>query len=263
MKDILIIVGSQRSGTTLLNKTLEKYGNIKTFGEIFHHMAGLDEDKGRFFAFKKKLLLKNNDLFMPTPENQEKIWEKYVSEHVFKKANDKVPLLDIKYNSWHHLDPIWKYVDTKPYLLSLIENNINYKLIHVVRKNIFLQACSQVRALNTGKYHSFQPGNTLEDKVYIDPKEVLRFMNIYKTYEKKFDVYLSTNKNVVKLYYEDISDVHLFNTEVRKRLEKISIVVDEIKSYPMKKVSPHPKEWIENYEELIECLLQNNYIEYV
>ena len=256
---VIIVLGGQRSGTTLLNKQLEESGEIKSYGEIFHHKAGLDRN-GRYFAFKLREVKANESRFMPTAENQAYIWDKYIENEIYAKSDGKIPLLDIKYNSWHHLDPVWHDYCSTPYLSVLINNN-KYLIIHVYRLNIFEQACSQILALKTGKYHSFEYGEIIRQKIKVDIQQIIGYMNKYKHYRNYYrKIFDNTNVEYLEVTYEDISRLEKYNTYVLPLLEeKLKIQIRRCHNHVLKKVSPLPCDWLENYIQIKNELINMGY----
>lgn len=249
---ILVVVAGQRSGSTLFNKTLEKYGNVKSYGEIFHDAAGIG-DNGRFFASKLDSIKNDNKLIIPTPSNQEIIWDEYLNKIVEKKPSGTIPLLDIKYNSWHHLDPVWKNQFSQPALLRKMIVDPKYKIIHISRKDFFNQACSQVRALHTGKYHSFHGGKSLSEEVYVNPSEIVHYAKFFKENYLRFDSWLNDlmDDRYKRFYYEDFSTPLGFN-EAATELVSYGVRVSLFEEFSMQKVGTPPNDWIKNYDEVID-----------
>jgi hypothetical protein len=155
------IVGNQRSGTTAVGRLLGAQPGVIYAGEIFHNVRGPQDEpdfekymtlpEANFFAFKERFVGRFPALVYPSPRNQVAIWTGYLG-HLASLDRDALWIVDIKYNSMHHLEPIWSLPFAKPHLLDLLAKS-SVPLLHIVRDDVFAQAISGMRASREKRWH--------------------------------------------------------------------------------------------------------------
>jgi LPS sulfotransferase NodH len=259
----IIICGQQRSGTTVLARTMASSPFINNFGEVFQEAHyGSPDHKQLFFNFRKQLLEKDLNLAFPSFHNQQRIFKAY-QDHLTNLSNDyKYYLIGVKYNSWHHFDTVWQTPLTPPYLLAMsMEQNI--PIVHVKRKNRFLQYLSARFArkaklwhLEAGSTDTVSPKTTIE----IDPEKCLKRMELSNQLSLLFKEWTESYDKVVDLCYEDMIENNKFSA---KTMDSIDHLVGEKLNIPLepklKKVLNSPKKIVENKEELLRFFSNTKY----
>lgn len=197
----IIFCAQQRSGTTVLQKMMAQSKDINTLGEVFHGKRLKNERI--YFNFYSKMIKKRPELVIPTRENCEKLYNDYMTYLAGKNAVSH-HIIDIKYNSWHHFNPIWQTVVEEPFLFSLVKKN-NIKVIHIVRNNLFKQCFSSVYANKINKRHIGLRENAESDKKIkfeINPVNFHKRMKINYEQLHLFRKWLYKYPNFIELYYE-------------------------------------------------------------
>jgi len=252
----IILCAQQRSGTTVLQKALDASGKCENYGEVFHGGSFSTKRKSliNFFNFKKRIILGNADYFFPSHENQKEIFVRYFN---FLKSKSRLDfcLIDIKYNSWHHFNPVWYSTESTPQLLIWIKQQ-RIPVIHIIRENLLHQYISSKVAEATGKFHYKKEEKSLGNKqIYIDPKRCRAYIvNVnrdIKNYQRWFKGY--------QFYFEITYEEMIENNAFSKKIEGI---VEEITNGQLKKLPPPPLKkgtkdsiaLIENIEEVKEIL---------
>ena len=140
----VVVVSKQRSGTTAFNQALGESRKLTACGEVFHHAVAktlftrrrfnffkwrnaLDSERLREFYFK--------DADNPFERGQKRMARAFV-EHLLEGAKSPYALIDIKYDSWHHIHRAWQSPGDPPLLMQVLrEFDVTY--IHIVRQNSF------------------------------------------------------------------------------------------------------------------------------
>ncbi len=261
------ILASQRSGTVGLGLGLEKLFDVNWAGEIFHfdktdsNIQLVDEVEGNnrellishlnFFNFRKCLFEDNLSLSFPSEENQKEIFLKY-DDYAKKIAKSKSILFDVKYSSWHHLNPYWMMPGQKPFLAKLIQQK-NYSIVHVIRDNLFAQYCSLMFAVHTGKWHLSEGEKASKKRIKIDPKDCELRMKSVQSSQEWYESIFSNYKNYHVLHYEDMFTNDTLSTVV---VEKFSQILRQEPNkqvgVPIRKTTPSLRQIVANYEEVME-----------
>lgn len=205
MKKICVICAQQRSGTTALQFALEKAGSVSNFREAFHD-AG--DDAFNYFRYLNEVCRDSEYLRYPSAPNRRALIEKYFS--YLDQSHDKDwSMIDIKYNSWHHFDPIWKRPLDKPFMMVVL-NEWKSLFIHVIRKNIFQCYLSSVYAQRVRKFHYlYMDSEEIMERendiqIVINPIDAHYEMLSIQTHQNLFTAWLSSYSRVITLQYESL-----------------------------------------------------------
>lgn len=195
----VVLLSTQRSGTNLLRSVLDSHPQVYgALGEIFHsnHLA----DPLRFFSFLLEEVKTDPALALPGSRIME--FEKYL-EFLDRKLPDQITILDVKYNSLHHLDEWWKGKDG----LFDVCKRLNIPVIHLIRNNVVRTAVSELIA-NQSRVFVVQKGaeNAPLEKLRIEPRALLnRIRNLQRTIEMHRKRY-SELAGYIEVHYEDLTD---------------------------------------------------------
>lgn len=213
-QQLLIIVGRQRSGTTVLAETLSNGPCVHSFGEAFHDLDHREKDgkkpdlrlrpEANFFLYRSQLFAKEPTLAYPSVENQTAIFDSFVN-YLYSLTDKKWVLLDIKYNSWHHFEHIYSVPGQAPFLLHLLRTH-NAAFAHIRRANSFARYCSEQLALSYGVWHSSVQLTDYEPSLIIEPAAALRDMVETQRQIDLFDHFLRSVPRRIELRYEEMLD---------------------------------------------------------
>jgi len=259
----IILCAQQRSGTTLLQAALQKDEKSKNYGEVFHNNYQYAPNQFSFFHFRKDLIVKNDNLCIPTKENQQLIFNQYFS-YLQSNSNLDFHIIDIKYNSWHHFNPIWHNIEEMPYLLRLIKQ-MELPVIHIVRKNLLNQYISLRGAISTGKFHFGKNQNIKSPpKIKIDPRHCLMNMKIVDKNTNKYRGWLEDFPLKSEIFYEDMVIDDKFSDNLNSIIAKVTEnKIEKLGDPPLKKRIRDPLELIQNKDELIESLKNTRFEKYL
>jgi LPS sulfotransferase NodH len=246
MTKAVVVLAKQRSGTNLFRLALKTSEKFVDLNEIFHHNLAI----GKYWNFRKNLIINNPDLSIPTEKNQSFIFDSFLKEII--PDNNLFSLIDIKYISVHNLNGIWKETTTVPFLLKLLAEH-KIAVIHLVRHNILARYISSLVASKLKKW-VLGSGETIEEDVtvYVDVKTLIKSLrnaseeiNLYRRWLSEFKTL-----NSIEVAYESlIDDNNNFSERVISEISDFLNIKEKLNiSIPTKKIVSRPlEEIIENY----------------
>lgn len=264
MSNPIFLCAQQRSGTTLIQKALQASNLCKNYGEVFHDKYLHFNKEHSFFNYKKKLLSNNIKLCFPSVENQKFIFNKYTN---FLKNEAGLPfhIIDIKYNSWHHFNPIWHNFETPPQLLSFVRKR-TFKVIHIIRKNLLHQYISSIVSKETGLFHFKENAeNSYENnKFEINLEHCKRTIRSVERNIDTYKRYFSNYPFYKEIYYEDLIVDNKFSNTINSIVAKFTDGhLTDLGSPILKKGIQDPFALIKNIDELVNNLKKTHFEVYL
>ncbi len=219
------ILGTQRSGTSLLKTYLASHKNIKSFGELFHH--------SKTIAIKHKY------------KNQESVSE-FLDAIYANDEDNLVTGFKLMY------DQTVRYKEIVPWL---IEHKVY--CIYIERKNILKLYISKLLAKQTNIWVMRKEPLQQVDKIYIKTSILLHELNEIVAEQHHLQSIRDEFSNNITVYYEDIlKEQEKTSTQL---LEFLSLPVVSLAS-PLKKInSDDIAKIVINYDELKKVLRGTNY----
>lgn len=211
MIEPVVILANQRSGTVGLGLGLEQAFGVSWVGEIFHsNFLGRKNPSNRdfsnssvnFFKFKSKLVEENPILSLPSEENQENLFGRYLN-FVEKLVAAETVIFDVKYNSWHHLNGYWSMPGQMPGLGVILKKRA-IPIVHLIRENLFEQYCSQLIAIQSGKWHVKIEDDYSPPRVHIDPKQCEARLNSIQEARDWYNAKFGGYRKFSTISYEEI-----------------------------------------------------------
>jgi LPS sulfotransferase NodH len=243
MGQYLCIIAGQRAGTTALQGALGSTGRFFNFREIFH--TDPPNGPGTFFEFAAEGNLRITD--MATEEQARKIALDYLA-HLRNIANERVPLLDVKLNSWHVIEPFWSYIHQMPFFMKiLLEEGAVF--LFVRRRDILGQVMSEQIARSTGKWHGLEEAD-IGAQITVDWKRAANQARLILQAETFFSSCLRASDRLIAVDYEDLYPDGLVNPRLLRALEdRIDIKLPLSLRPSIKKNIPDKARVVSNYEE--------------
>jgi hypothetical protein len=152
--DFVILLARQRSGTNPLRSVLGTHPEIFCIPEIFNSQPTADyqlEVDSNFFRFvegrsvgvAEALALRERDT----------IFDEFL-DHLRTLSNKRILVIDVKYNSSHHLDHAWKFLSDEPDLFKFAKKR-NIRILNLVRRNLLRYYLSEQKAQQQQLWHAF------------------------------------------------------------------------------------------------------------
>lgn len=198
MSKILCIVAGQRSGTTALQSALGATGKFENFGEIFQN--GPHRHKGAFIDFAANADIRFEDF--STHAKCSEVAERYIS-HLRELAQGKFPLIDVKYNSWNVIKPLWSYPTEQPFFMKSLRTD-RCAFVMILREGLWDQIMSEEIARKSSVWHNLTVENTESIQVKLNLNMVRQKAKLILQTETMLFDYLKPVKKAVFLKYEDL-----------------------------------------------------------
>lgn len=196
----LCIVAAPRSGTTALSRTLGASELFHNFGEIFHTNPTQRARQSHLFAnfaVSEKLTL--DDFYAAT--TAEAVAARYLA-YLRGLADKKIPLLDIKFNSWQMLRAAWAWPDQEPMFMHMLKEQ-RCAFVFIRRRDITEQILSLDVARRSNVWHNLTEQN-LPAKFAVELPAVLALAEAIIRAEATFDRLLRDYPLAFSIAYEDM-----------------------------------------------------------
>jgi len=145
-KKLVILLSRQRSGTNALRSVLESHPKVHCFNEIMSHNESDMARKDSYLVFARQ---QNADRFAD-PDQHINIFSDFVQ--ILHQMHDKeITLIDLKYNSCHHVSACWKTLSEQPLFTWLTERQI--PILRLCRSNYLKLMVSEVVAAIRNQWH--------------------------------------------------------------------------------------------------------------
>ncbi len=171
---MIAIVGFQRSGTNMVRSLLATHPRLRIYDEIFNarrpEIADDDGDPPRNF-WNYMLRRAETDPGIVLPMRRPALVGEYL-DALLEASVPSVPVIDIKFNSFHHANAGWHSLTQPPQLLDLLRER-EVPLIHLYRRNRLKRALSAQTARKTGIYAVRKEIDTSDRHTAVDPRALL------------------------------------------------------------------------------------------
>ena len=243
-----VILTTQRSGSTVLTRTLDEHPDIFCAGELFHESkAGVHHPEWHFPNWK---LVSGKQ----------------------SKLNKLVNYPNLKLNAAKHLQKFYKddstvkakgfklmysHIKSSPFIWNYIASN-DVKVIVLIRSNTFKMALSRYRMEKTGTAHS-KDEHISSSSITVPAQALLhQTLQLQAVNEKLLS--LSANTNRLVLHYEDFGNWTSLMQSVDGFLDVPFFDAKPV----LKKVSgDNWKEEVKNYQEIEEVFKQHKAEKYL
>ncbi|MCA9215175.1 MAG: hypothetical protein KDB27_19035 [Planctomycetales bacterium] len=246
----IVICAQQRSGTTVLQENLGQSPLVTNFSEVFHDREEISPVN--YLLYRIELFRKHPELSFPTPENQQTLFERYL-DYLDKRCSTPFYVMDIKYNSWHHFDPLWHGLFARPALIGIIRS-LGSPIIHVIRRNVFQQHVSTRFAEQTQTWHYQSKDDKQPEEIAIrlDPAQCQYGMEMSQRRTKQFRAWFHGHDKYTELVYEDMFEDGAFAESALNQINGLVGVDLQIPAQPrLKKVLKSVSKVIENQDEIL------------
>ncbi len=189
--DFIIMLARQRSGTNPLRAVMETHPHVFCTPEVFHDtpsVAAELEVETNFFGFLDHHPLGTVRRSM-SEEVQGRLFVDFL-EFLRCFTDRRYVLVDVKYNSAHHLDGPWREISAQPDLFRFVKRN-GVRVLNLTRRNTLRSHLSLIKANLTQTWTleaaaDFQPPDA---RVTVDVDEML---HVLRTSEREDAVVASS-----------------------------------------------------------------------
>lgn len=257
---MLVITAFQRSGTTALGEQIGAMPDHAYWGEVFHpdgYLGGELAAKLRlrpganWHRFIEDVAPRHHRVGPQDAEARRDSWRGF-SEHLLRLGAGRRPVLDVKYNSWHNLQPVWASITEPPFLFTLLdEQAAGY--VHLVRENVLAQALSEVFAFESGLWHR-RSGQVLELETFRCPADTVGLLARMRESRAETAIMRTwlAGRPHVELVYEEAFDVS-GDLSGGSRAALANLGVDTAaapRGGVLGRTGQEPRRWLSNPEEV-------------
>lgn len=244
----LCIIAGQRAGTTALQGALGSTGKFLNFSEIFHTEP--PNMRGTFLEFCRSRDIRVAD--MATEPQTQAIALEYLA-HLRQLADPKLPLLDIKLNSWHVIKPFWSYVHQTPFFMKVLMKN-DALFLFIRRRNIVDQILSEHIARSTEKWHGLEEGD-IAGQIQVNPNQVAGQARLILQSELFLSGCLRSSNRLLAIDYEDLYQDGFVNPRLLSAMQsKLGISLPSSLKPSIQKNTPDKRQIVANYEEVSQAI---------
>ena len=238
-----VILGTQRTGTTLIRTCLSSHPDVHCVGEAFElGRRPYKQEDGYWYFRRQSPAHRIAALFRPRQSVAQYLHELY-SDTSHAAVGFKL---------------MYSHLQARPYLWSQLES-LDLRVLHVTRRNVLKTLISRRSAASSGVYHV--SGNHRANKIQLDTSNLLRDLQIIAAEEKQWRSMLRPDTPYLGLVYEDyLVDQAQSNTQI---CEFLGIPARSMHS-ELKKVNPDSlREILGNYEEVQAALQGSEFAKYL
>jgi hypothetical protein len=261
---VLVITAFQRSGTTALGEQIGAMPDFAYWGEVFHP----DGYRGGDIAAKLRLRPGANwfryledeapAALRSGPQDvdaRQEAWRQY-TQHLVNLSAGRRPVLDVKYNSWRNLEPVWAAMADSPFLFRLLDEQ-GAAYVHLVRENVLAQSLSEVFAHESGLWHR-RSGQALEFDAFRAPADTEGLLARMRESQSETALMrlLLQGRPHVELTYEHTFEPNGDLTEgARAALANLGVETQAAGRGPvLGKTGQDPRRWLSNTDEVVAAL---------
>ena len=243
----VFVIAMQRSGTNLLRKALTSSEYFQDLNEIF------DPFFEEYWQHRNEQIRQKPALGIPNSRNQLEIFDSFLNSRLQKDS--PYVLIDVKYNSTHHLNKVWHHPGSRPLLIDwLMEKQC--PVIHLVRENVFQNYVSNVVAFESRTWLVDEQSDKSLFQTRLRVPETLRKIRIFTAQIELFRKWLQPT-NCLELKYEDlVTETGQFSTEVQDKIARHVELPTALSLQIKTRKSPQPiDQVIANFDEEIKPAL--------
>jgi hypothetical protein len=190
-------------------------------------------------------------LSLPSLDNQRRLFEDYL-EHLRTLASG-AHIAAIKYSSWHHFDTYWRDPLAPPRLVEWVRQ-AGLPVIHLRRKNRFLQYLSLIRAQNSKQWHSFN-GRSATPAMEVSPKLALGGMRRVQQLEESYAAWFDGHDPLVETTYEELFETrHALEATLPRLIRHLGYELGAKPDPQLVKLSPPARGLVTNSKEVLDEL---------
>jgi LPS sulfotransferase NodH len=224
-----IILGHQRSGSSMMIGTLRTHPQIVGFGELFIADTVGFNVQG-YNSSTKALALRN------------KYPIEFLDRHIFSSYPDNIQAVGFKFFP-EHIERNVRFRCIRQWL----EQNKDIKLIHLTRKNLLAAYTSLLIAIKDRRFGIRDKAERSTTTVTIDPQKCLAEFQQRKASHEEIQQYIRHHE-VFDIVYEDLAaDPHRHLQAIQ---QFIGTDIRDLKINKVKQETRPLSEVIENYDEL-------------
>ncbi|MEM9298991.1 MAG: sulfotransferase [Bacteroidota bacterium] len=247
-----VVVGTQRTGTTVLRSVLSTHPKLKTFGEVFLNRHS--NMKESYYKYLQMRLTNDVKLCVPSAENFGDLFKGYL-EYLQDLSNEADCItFDCKYNFLQGaLIPGEMGMQKRPFLLHLFREN-EVKIIHLIRKDVLATYVSSLLSVKNQVWATSDLSRLKARSVEVPLENLVENLRSRVAEQEYFKALLPA-KMVKTIFYEDMIIDGVFSEDVMDVVAEHLGVENQFQLEPeLKKIAPSLQESIINFTQVKDLL---------
>jgi len=242
------IVGTQRSGTTVLRSIIDTHPKVKAFGEVF--IPSDAHIKENYYHYLRKRVIESPRLCIPTIEHTRELFKGYLV-YLAELTDAEVILFDCKYEFLRGVGNMGSVkLDNPPYLLNLF-NSLGVETIHLTRENVLKMHVSTILTVQTLVWATEHPELMPNRTVHVALNSLKQELQTLQSHQKRW----SNDLSGLSLKYEDLFVDDAMSDKVLDQVAQALGLDAEFNPTPrFKKIGLPLHQAIQNYSEVQELL---------
>lgn len=244
-----IIFTTQRSGSTVLTRTLDEHPEIFCAGEVFHEINDIHHAEWHFPSWslsEKNKTLRKFDKVINYPNQRLRAIPHIKKFFAANAKGEKARGFKLMVSHMRTMPFLWNYLKEE-----------DVKVIVLIRKNIFKTALSRLRKDQTRTPH-LSGTQTISDSIRIAPQKLLKQLNYLENVNKQLLEYSEGMSRIV-IYYEDFTD---WNNMLNKVFDFLQVSPVTLQPVLNKLSNKDWREEVTNYAEIETLMKEHNYTQY-
>ncbi len=254
MKQTLVLLAHQRSGTTVMRRMLDSDPNIRQLGEVFSSRHALG-------VHKTLLKCAEDPEFSFRYADMNRVFDTLLTS-LHEKYTDDVLVIDAKYNSMGPFNGYGWHMTHEPQFIAYCKQN-NIPILHLIRKDVFGVLASERLAVRSQVWHLEKGQERAQNAtIHVALKPFKRDYHRVLIEATRFFDAVSRYDHATTLFFEDTLIDNEFQPEALAQIERIlgrTLSVEQ--TARLSKVSPPPEEFIANYDELHSFVMKDQALE--
>ena len=256
----VVMLARQRSGTNALQSVLDTHPDIDCAREVFHAEPDayehLDSEQN-WFKFLELRGTAGILEILTSPSGPQRVFSDFL-RHLHSQRPKRYLLLDIKYNSTHHLDGPWRDLRAEPKLFGFIRKH-DLPVLQLRRRNYLRAYVSLITAERTGEWLAGRDGPERGAETFtIPPAQLLRVLRRSSEEDELVAQSFPSEKRLTLEYEELFPELGgLASVAELRRLARWLGIPERFQqsppAYRKQSVRPLP-ELIENWDEVAAAL---------
>lgn len=197
------LLARQRSGTHALRSILGTNPDIACFDEVFEIEDRESTDPlkraSNYFTFLPQYCA--GDVTRAFPDAVDTLFDDYLA-YLRPLAGKPHALLDVKYNSTHHITGTWRTI-TEPTLFALVQAR-ELAVLHLVRRNYLRSLLSHLKAWESKTYYKYDAAPQADARVTVYTDWALPEMERWRAEDELVAAAFEGYAHYLRVEYDDL-----------------------------------------------------------
>lgn len=240
-----VIVGTQRTGTTLIRTSLDSHPDLICSGEVFKGGRRPYKHPDGYWAFCRATPLNRIRHYLARTRNVRDFLSQLLAREGAQAIGFKL---------------MYSHARRYPEVVQFIGEG-GLSVVHVTRRNVLKTLISRDVARVTGVYHRTAESSESTERgqaaISLDPSTLIARLDGVTREEQAWDALLGEHSSLIKVCYEDFVDERVLETQ--RLLQFLGLRFVELRS-PLQRLSPTDMRLIiANYDEVASVLRPTPY----